>query len=55
MQFRFDANQEYQLQAVEAVTDLVKVQERIEMEHIPHTIDGVLVEAWLGTGTFGPS
>jgi type III restriction enzyme len=32
MQFRFDANQEFQLQAIEAVADLLEGQPRLENE-----------------------
>jgi len=32
MQFKFDANQEFQLQVIEAVTGLLKDQPRLENE-----------------------
>ena len=41
MQFRFDANQEYQLHAIEAVTDLLKGQPPI---HLVQTARPILRE-----------
>lgn len=34
MEFRFDANQEYQTDAIEAVTNLLEGQPRIELDNM---------------------